>query len=41
MDTVLVRLSDASGFELVSVSDEDSDTTQQNFGDGDEVRNKA
>lgn len=38
---VLVQLSVASGFELVSVSDEDSDATKWNFGDGDEVRNKA
>lgn len=41
IETVLVQLSVASGFELVSVSDEDSDATNQSFVDGDEVRYKA
>lgn len=41
IDMVLVQWSVTSGFELVSISDEDSDATKQSFGDGDEVRNKT
>ena len=38
---VLIQLSVASGFVLVSVSNEHSAAKKWGFGDGDEVRNKV